>query len=187
VRGLLVGAESSWGEDYRGLWGLYGSYDYFSPEVFRVSSTALSLGTTGQYLVSDRFALQGSVLGGVGFTAAGTTADKRSDRDYLYSVSPQGLLAVRAIYADVAMLDVTAHDYFLGTTLASSGTSGSENILRAQATLIVRVSGRNAVGLQFVASSRHPSLADVFGSESVGALSLFFTVLGDTEFGVVRP
>ena len=30
------------GKDYRGIWGLYGSYDYISPQTFRISSTALS-------------------------------------------------------------------------------------------------------------------------------------------------
>jgi hypothetical protein len=186
VRGLLFGTDYSSGPRYRGIWGLYGSYDYFSPEIFKVSSTALSLGTTGQYLVSDSFALQGSVLGGVGFTAAGTTADRRADRDYRYSVSPQALVAVRAAYRDVAMIDLTANDYFLSVSLDSSGASGSENIVRAQLSVTVRIIGRHALTLQFVESSRHPDLADAFDSQSVGALSLFYTYLSDTEFGVVR-
>ena len=186
VRGLLVGTDYWWGPSYRAIWGLYGSYDYFSPEVFRVSSTALSVGTTWQYLVTDRFALQGSLLGGVGFTAAGTTADARVDRDYRYSASPQVLVALRAVLGDVAMLDLTANDYFLADSLASSGASGSENVLRAQILLTVRVSGRHAIGLQFVESSRHPSLSDIFDSpQSVGALSLFYTYLSDVNFGVV--
>ncbi|MEO6711636.1 MAG: DUF3943 domain-containing protein, partial [Planctomycetota bacterium] len=48
-RGLLAGSETKSGESYRGVWGLYGSYEYMSPEVFSVSSTALALGTTGQW------------------------------------------------------------------------------------------------------------------------------------------
>ena len=49
TRGLLVGNNYSAGETYRGVWGLYGTYDYMAPEVFRVSSTGLSAGTTGQW------------------------------------------------------------------------------------------------------------------------------------------
>jgi hypothetical protein len=187
VRGLLLGANYASGRDYRGIWGLYGSYDYFSPEIFRVSSTALSVGTTGQWLVSDEVALQGSLLGGVGFTAAGTTADRSDDRSYRYSASPQALVALRAVYGDVAMLDLTANGYWLGNSLASSDASGSESILRAQVSVIVRVSGRHAVGVQFVESIRDPSFSDLDDSlQSVGALSLFYTFLSDTSFGVVR-
>lgn len=49
TRGLLVGAPYAVGDSYRGVWGLYGTYDYIAPQVFRVSSTALSLGTTAQW------------------------------------------------------------------------------------------------------------------------------------------
>lgn len=51
-RGLLVGKDYAAGDNYRGVWGLYGSYDYISPQIFRVSSTAVSLGTTGQWWLS---------------------------------------------------------------------------------------------------------------------------------------
>jgi hypothetical protein len=45
TRGLLVGKDYALGPDYRGIYGLYGSYDYIAPQTFRVSSTALSFGT----------------------------------------------------------------------------------------------------------------------------------------------
>jgi hypothetical protein len=40
TRGLLVGRPYEHGPDYRGVWGLYGIYDYIAPQTFRVSSTA---------------------------------------------------------------------------------------------------------------------------------------------------
>jgi hypothetical protein len=64
TRGLLYGTKYSAGDAYRGIWGLYGSYDYISPTIFRVSSTALSLGSTAQWWLSHSVALQGSALGG---------------------------------------------------------------------------------------------------------------------------
>jgi hypothetical protein len=187
VRGLLYGTDYASGSDYRGVWGLYGTYDYFSPELFRVSSTGLAVGTTGQLLLSDKFALQGTLMGGGGYTAAGTNAHSQLKREYHYSASPQAVVALRLVYDDVAMLDFTANDYFLTGSTGSASNTGSENILRAQISLTVRVSGPHAVGLQFVESRRDPRFSGLPNlRQSVGALSLFYTFLGDEKFGVVR-
>jgi hypothetical protein len=62
---------------------------------------------------------------------------------------------------------------------------GNENILRAQGSLTVRVYAQHAVGVQFVATTRDDDpfhLSETF--QSVGALSLFYTYLGDKKFGV---
>ena len=40
IRGLLLGTDYKAGDSYRGIWGLYGGYDYISPHIFRVSSTS---------------------------------------------------------------------------------------------------------------------------------------------------
>ena len=49
TRGLLAGRDyGSGAATYRGVWGLYGTYDYVAPQIFRVSSTAFALGTTFQ-------------------------------------------------------------------------------------------------------------------------------------------
>ena len=52
TRGLLIGTSYASGDSTRGIWGLYGSYDYIAPQIFRVSTTALSLGTTWQTWLS---------------------------------------------------------------------------------------------------------------------------------------
>src|SRR5215472_1260506 len=39
-RGLLFGTDYGVGSGYRGIWGVYGLYDYVAPTIFRVSSTA---------------------------------------------------------------------------------------------------------------------------------------------------
>jgi hypothetical protein len=187
IRGLLLGDDYSHGHEYRGIWGLYGNYDYFSPQVFKLSSTALSLGTTGQYLVSHKLALQGSVLAGVGFTATGTTANERAERSYRYSVSPQALVALRAVYGDVAMLDVTANEYFLADSIESTRATRSENVVRAQVSLTVRVAGCHAIGLGFTHANRDARFEGFIDvPQSVNSVTLFYTHLGDTNFGVVR-
>lgn len=185
TRGLLFGERYAVGDAYRGVWGLYGSYDYFSPQVFRVSSTALSLGTTAQWWLSHAVALQGTALGGVGFAAAGTIAGE-GERDYHYGATPQGLLALRLIFGDVAMLDATGRGYYVSGT-GSPETQGWERIARGNASVTVRVHGRHALGLQYVASQRdahYPSLRD--RHQTVGTISLAYNYLGDTHFGAVE-
>jgi hypothetical protein len=73
TRGLLAGqAYGSGAARYRGVWGVYGTYDYVAPQLFRVSSTAVSLGTTLERRLSASSALQSTTLAGVGYGAAGT-------------------------------------------------------------------------------------------------------------------
>ncbi|MCX5827778.1 MAG: DUF3943 domain-containing protein [Deltaproteobacteria bacterium] len=184
IRGLLFGKEYEVGESYRGVWGLYGGYDYISPQTFRVSSTAASLGTTFQWWLAQTVALQGSVLGGVGYGAAGTTTGV-GERNYHYGVDPQGLLALRLVFGNRAMLDVTGRAYYIGGT--GSTEPGTENIGRLNAGLTVRVYGRHALGIQYIASSRdayYPNRADVH--QTTGTVSLVYTLLGGTGFGAVE-
>src|SRR5262249_54827245 len=47
-RGLLYGTDYALGANQRGIWGVYGIYDYVAPNVFRVSNTAGALGITSQ-------------------------------------------------------------------------------------------------------------------------------------------
>jgi hypothetical protein len=186
ARGLLVGTDYAAGDDYRGIWGLYGSYDYISPEVFSVSSTALSLGTTGQYRVSYDVNLQGTMMGGVGWTAVSTIADAEEDRNYTYGYSPQALVDFRTLFGERVLFDINARDYYVNGS-GSVGTSGGENILRAEMGLTVRVFGHHALGIEFVASRRDSSFSDVPDAlQEVGALSLVYTYLGDSKLGAVR-
>ncbi|MBK7644396.1 MAG: DUF3943 domain-containing protein [Planctomycetes bacterium] len=185
VRGLLAGTSYEWGNSYRGVWGLYGGYDYISPEVFSVSSTSLSLGTTGQWWFTDSLALQGTLLGGVGWTAAGTVADVQEERDYHYGVSPQTLGALRCIFGNVAVLDMTGRGYYLNAVGTNSSTD-YETILRAKVALTLRVFGQHGLGIQYVTSSRDARYTDfVDTNQSIAAISLFYTYIGDTQFGAV--
>ncbi len=184
VRGLLFGKKYELGDSYRGIWGLYAGYDYISPQIFRVSTTAASLGTTFQWWLTREVALQGSVLGGVGYGAAGTISGV-GERNYHYGIAPQGLLALRLIFGDRAMLDATGRAYYIGDQ--GSTEPGRENIGRLNAGLTVRVYGRHALGIQYIASSRdayYPNRADVH--QTTATYSLVYTLLGDAGFGAVE-
>jgi Domain of unknown function (DUF3943) len=185
IRGLLLGKKYEAGNAYRGVWGLYGGYDYISPHIFRVSSTSVSLGTTFQWWLSQAVALQGSALGGVGYAAAGNVTPA-GERDYHYGVAPQGLLSLRLILGDRAMLDLTGRAYYV-TGTGGGDPGGKENIDRLNMGLTVRIYGRHALGLQYIASLRDASYPDRADSrQTVGTVSLVYTLLGNPGFGAVE-
>jgi len=186
TRGLLVGAPVGDGETYRGVWGLYGSYDYIAPQIFRVSNTALNVGQTGQWWVSKTVALQNEAMIGVGYGSGGTS---RRRPDYRYGVTPQALLGARLIFADVAAFEVTGREYLV-TDTGTDTIAGSENLERLDASLTVRVYDLHGITLRYVLSertARYDELADV--EQRVAVVSLGYTYLGHKWFGAVdwRP
>ncbi len=183
-RGLLIGRPYETAKNYRGIWGLYGSYDYIAPQVFRVSSTALSLGTTGQLWLSKSIAMQGTATTGLGYAAAGSVRTA-GERDYNYGVAPQALLALRLTFDDTAALDFTAREFFVSRVAASS-RGGHENITRADASLTVRVHKQHAVALKYLWSRRDASFPGSGDQiQTRGTIGLYYTLLGKDGFGAV--
>jgi hypothetical protein len=190
IRGLLAGRGYRWGDRYRGLWGVFGGYDYLSPQIFRVSTTAISLGTVAQWWLARKIALQGTAMAGLGFGAAGTV-DNRDERDYHYGVAPQALLGLRLIAGDRVMLEAGGRQYYVAGVGSGAGTSGErfgqEVIGRGSVGLTVRLWGPHALGLQYLVSrraTRGPDLRDRY--QSVETVSLTYTFLGDTRLGAVE-
>jgi len=185
TRGLLLGRDYEVGDDYRGVWGLYGIYDYIAPQTFRVSSTAAALGTTAQWTLSDAMAIQGTGLVGAGYTAVGTTRST-SDNDYHYGISPQGLLALRLIFGERAALDLTAREYFV-SHVGAAARGGHDNIVRLDASFTVRVKGRHGISVRYLFNHRdafYPDVGD--SSQTRGTIGLFYTYLGHQRFGFVE-
>jgi hypothetical protein len=185
TRGLLVGKDYELGPDYRGIYGLYGSYDYIAPQTFRVSSTAVSVGTTGQWWASKEIALQGTALLGAGYAAVGTTHSV-ADNDYHYGLAPQALLSLRLIFGDRVSLDLTGREYFV-TRVAAANRGGHDNIVRADASLTVRVYRQHAISLKYLGNRRdafYPDFGD--SSQTRSTLGIFYTWLGQDRFGAVE-
>lgn len=190
IRGLLAGQAYGGGERYRGVWGLFGSYDYLSPQIFRVSTTAVSVGTVAQWWLARQVALQGTALAGLGFGASGTV-DDRDERDYHYGVAPQTLLALRLIFGDRVMLEATGRQFFVAGVGSGQGSTserfGQETVSRAGVGLTVRLFGPHAIGLQYLASRRETSAPDLRDRhQSVETVSLTYNFLGDARFGAVE-
>ena len=185
TRGLLVGKDYELGPDYRGIYGLYGSYDYIAPQTYRVSSTALSFGTTGQWWASKDIALQGTALLGAGYAAVGTT-HSTADNDYHYGLAPQALLSLRVIFGDRVSLDLTGREYFV-TRVAAADRGGHDNIVRADASLTLRVYRQHAISLKYLGNRRdafYPDFGD--SSQTRSTLGIFYTWLGQDRFGAVE-
>lgn len=184
-RGLLLGKAYASGDTTRGIWGLFGSYDYISPQVFRVSSTALSLGTVWQSWLSEDIALQGTLLGGAGYGAAGSI-QRTEERDYHYGTTPQALVALRLIYANRLMFDVTGREYYVSNFL-SPERHGQENIIRVESALTLRVFDWHGVALRYTLSHRDAHYPSVeYRNQTVGAVSLMYVLLGNSGFGAVE-
>ncbi|OGR89331.1 MAG: hypothetical protein A3A86_06920 [Elusimicrobia bacterium RIFCSPLOWO2_01_FULL_60_11] len=185
TRGFLLGRRYEVGDSYRGIWGLYGNYDYISPRTFRVSTTGASLGTTGQLWLSRKVALQGTVLAGPGFGAAGTVAGE-GDRDYHYGAAAQGLLSLRLIFGKLAMLDATGREFYI-SGVGSAERRGTEQIARGNVSFTVRIYGRHAVGVQYIQSRRDADYSNIpERHQTTETFSLAYNFLGDTRFGAVE-
>jgi len=192
IRGLLAGTDYAWGENYRGVWGLFGGYEYLSPQVFRLAATNLSLGTVAQWWLSRTVALQGTVLGGAGFGAAGTVGDK-DERDYRFGIIPHAIVGARLIFSDLAMLEAQGRQYWVvgvGSGASNSADAfGHEVIDRASAALTVRLFGPHALSLSYLISTRDATLTGRDRHQQVETVTLSYNFLGHRRFGAVdwRP
>lgn len=183
TRGLLWGKGYA-GESTRGIWGLYGSYDYISPQVFRVSSTALAVGTTWQNWLSSTVALQGTALAGTGYGAAGNM-EAQGERDYHYGLTPQGLLSLRFIFGDRAMIDLTAREFYVSDVLSPEQRAW-ENILRGESSLTVRIYDRHGLAVRYQHAHRNANYSGIdYRNQDVGMASLMYVFLGESGFGAV--
>jgi hypothetical protein len=185
TRGLVIGKSYESGDAIRGVWGLYGTYDYFSPQIFRVSSTGLSLGTTGQWDIGSSVILQGSALGGAGYAAVGAVKADPSDMDYHYGVAPQALIESRLIFGDRVSIDFTGREYFV-SHVAAGARGGHDNIIRTDLAITWRVHGLNAISIRYLDNFRNAEFPDLGGqSQSRATLGIYYTLLGHDRFGAV--
>jgi uncharacterized protein DUF3943 len=173
TRGMLAGTDYGAGR-LTGIWGLYGTYDYFAPEGFQFSSTALSAGTTLQGRIFESLVVQSSGLVGAGYAAAHSVG-QADGRDYHYGVAPQALANLRLIAGRRAALDLTAREYFVNSGRFGSGDR--DFIFVGDASLAVRLYRRHGIGLTYQRADR--------SSDYGSTVSVFYTFLG-SGFGAVQ-
>ena len=183
TRGLIAGADYRSGR-LAGVWGLYGSYDYFTPDDFRLSTTAFSFGTTLQASLTESVVLQSTGLIGGGYAAARAIGPE-DGRDYHYGVSPQAVANVRLITGARAALDLTAREYFV-SGVGGFGTGQRDLIFVGDASLAVRVFRKHALGLNYQLAGRSSDYLELPNeSRSRSRVGVFYAFLGSGGFGAV--
>ena len=181
TRGLIVGDDYKARDSYHGVWGLYGTYDYMAPHIFRTSSTALALGTTGQWRGKGSLTLQGTALAGAGYGASGTVEGAAGEPDYHYGLTPQAMLATRMMFGMVASVDVSGRGYQI------RNGRGWENIVRGDAGLTVRLFGPHAVTVKYLVTHRNAHYTDLGQrNQRRGTIALTYSVIGDRNLGAVK-
>jgi Domain of unknown function (DUF3943) len=183
AHGLLVGKDYERGENFRGIWGLYGSYDYISRRVFRVSTTAASLGTTFQWWLSPSTALQATALGGIGY-GAGANISNQDLKDYHYGLDGQGLLSLGLILGDRLKFDAQGRSYLI-SGWGSNDPRGYDDIYLLSLGATLRLFGRHALALRISDSERFGHSPDSLRNQKVETVTLLYTLLGDKGFGTV--
>ena len=182
TRGLLLGADYQFGDSYRGIWGLYGGYNYMAPQIFRLASTALSLGTTGEWRLSRSLSMQGTALLGAGYATVSTIGGISDEQSNQYGVAPQALLALRLIMGERASIDLTANEYFVSDVSGSRGDH--DNVIRADASITWRILREHAVSIRYQLSRRDSDFRQLGSSvQSRGTVGIFYTLLGRDRFG----
>jgi hypothetical protein len=190
TRGLIAGADYG-GPRLAGIWGLYGTYDYFTPDDFRLSTTAFAFGTTLQASISESLVVQGSGLLGGGYAAARDLQQTDGNeptgaRDYHYGVAPQALVNLRVIAGRRAALDMTAREYFI-SGFGGFGTGQRDLIFVGDGSFAVRLAGRHALGLSYQLAGRSSDFLELPGeTRSRSRVGAFYTFLGSGGFGAVR-
>jgi hypothetical protein len=186
--GLIYGSDYAVGPSYRGIWGLYGSYDYLAPQIFHVSTTSLSLGTTGQWWATQSIAVQGTVLAGLGYAAASSMHRTADERDYHYGAAPRFAIGLRGIVGADFSADMLARMVSLGSI--DQRNAGRDEIANVDTALTWRIQGRHAVGVNYAWSHRSTSSPDVSGRrQTLGRVGLFYTLVAPEVSGAVdwRP
>ena len=142
----------AWGDSVRGIAGVYGGYEYLAPQIFRVSTTSVSPGTTPQWWATEHLAIQGGVSGGVGYAAASSTLrDVDSTEDH-YGMAPRGAVNLRVIEGERLSLDVAGRLVSLGKI--ANRRAGRDDVSRIEPALTWRVAGPHAIGVSYVWSHR---------------------------------
>jgi len=185
THGVLAGRRYGAGESTGGVWGLYGIYDYLSPQFFRVSTTGVAAGTTAEHWTAGSVLVQTTLLGGVGYGAV-HTVNGASERDYHYGVTPQAVETLRVVTNRRLSFDVSARQYFI-TNAAGFDTPGTDTVLRAEGSVTVKIYQRNGVTLRYETTRRTATFPG-FGpqKQSISAVSLTYTVLGPQRLGAVK-
>jgi hypothetical protein len=184
TRGLIAGSDYN-SERVSGVWGVYGHYDYLANDAFRFSTTAASVGTSTQFWLSANTALQTTVLGGVGFSAAQTVRGTE-ETDFRYGLSPQGLVSAKLIAGRRLSLEVSGREYRV-SDVGGFRRPGHDRVRRGDASLALRLFGSHAISVAY-RTARRLEVVSGFpaATQRSDTFGVFYNLLGSGGFGAIR-
>jgi hypothetical protein len=195
IRGLVAGKQ--WGDGntrVRGLWGLFGQYDFAFADLVRVSSVSAGLGTSLQWRVADNTFLQVSgVLGFMPFASGGQSSSFDDDetgapaRNYHIGFGGQGTLELRLIQRGIGWLRIAARSWFiLGRYIEPLGWESLNYITVGP---LVHVWGPLALGGDIVGAFRLSTFQDQTFNNSFSGATYRLTLnwLSSNDMGAVAP
>ena len=190
IRGLLLGGQYGGPKAaLRGVWGLFGQYDFATASLTRISSVGTGLGTAFQWQFSNNVFFQGTgVLSAVPFAAAGSLGlDENLYRDYHVGPGAQSVLELRLIHRDAGMLRLTGRTWF--TTGAYIPPVGWESISYLNATAMVKLYGHLAAGIDLTLALRRSKFEDFTYDRTLrgGSIRLSLTYVSEENFGANEP
>lgn len=189
IRGLLIGDQFGMAESrVRGMFGVFGLYDFGANNIVRVSSVGVGPGTSLQAQLSERMYLRTTVVfAGLGFAAAGSLGiDTERYRDYHIGPGLETIADVRLIRVGTGMLALRAQTWSL-TGFYAEPYDGFEQIDYVDLEARVRLTKQLALVLEAPVSLRQFGFGDSGSSTIVGSgprLSLSYTT--DDSFGIVH-
>ena len=174
VRGLLVGDTLSLGDEPGGLWGLFTSYDFIAPQVFRVQGFGAGPGVS----LAKRwgwFEQHATLVGEFMPWAGGGSTQTLGVRDYHYGPGVNAALELRSHITDHLIVRLEGREYWISGWYSSGQ---SENISYLRASTTVRVFAMHGVTAVFDWSyrqARYPFQSDITNRASL--FSLYYSIL----------
>jgi hypothetical protein len=186
IHGLLAGMSFGEDDDATGHWGLFGTYEYLTPMPFRVSTSALGLGTVVQLHVTDDVVLLGKGIVSLGFGAAGALGHVVQQRDYQYGLQAVAEVETGLVFGKRVRLDLGLR-HFRTTGDLSPEPDGLEQLTLASAAVSWRVAANHVLRVDGRGSLRN---ADHLGSphvrQQVVALMVSYAIQLDSSLGVAE-
>ena len=188
TRGLLWGAHfGNASTSVRGVWGVFGQYDFSAASLARVSSVAVGLGASLQWkLGTDVFLQATGMLSGVPFASAGALGvEDVTVRDYHIGAGAQATTDLRLLYRDLGWLRLTARNWFI--VGAYTQPTGWESISYVTFGPLGKLWGPIGLGADVVVVLRRTHFPDNGFAPQVNGVTGRITLswLSDGHFGLV--
>lgn len=183
LRGLIVGRAIG-DEHRRGLWGLYGSYDYVDLAGPRASVVAFGPGITAHQAIGERgFGTATAVVSVVPWGAAGGTGDGEGpQRDYHHGPGASGFVEVAAGRPGLGVVRVNAR---VLEVLGSLVGDANETVVVTTVGGMISLTERHAIGVEAVYAARSADFEDATmrAFDQSQELRLVYAITSDASFG----